>query len=585
MNKPEFIPTDSSESGSSQAEKPLKLELDDSRRLTGKNLVWDNVGAILDTFVSGIDKQQVVDCWLLHVNALLEQVGWAHEKTAYRIFEDGISFLISAPMDALYAATEINEAAWALCCSELNNIPSDGSYSALIKKLQTMIKEEADPALLKFIHQAEIHNTACLVDDDEVSLGYGASSQTWPVNSLPDLNEIYWQQYQPIPTAMITGTNGKSTSVRLCSEMVKLSGKCCGVTSTDFIKVGDTIIDKGDYSGPGGARTLLRHPETEIALLEVARGGLLRRGLAVPHIDAALITNIAEDHFGQYGINNLDALTQAKCIVAKALTTGTLILNADDPQLVKISDSFNHNIVWFSLDKTNPVLVKHQANKGTICYLDNGTMFYQNDNQITEVLAVNNVPMTFKGAARHNIQNALGAIALAIALNIDLRSIRQALTQFSSDIDDNPGRGNQFQIKGAQVILDFAHNTHSMKAMAETVREMPAKRKILMLSAAGDRSDHDIESMTEAAMQMKPELLVIAEIKDYLRGRELNQVPKLIARKAIEIGQLKENIIFTTEPVEGVKLILKQLEADQLALIMALSQRQQIFELLQELQA
>ncbi len=573
--------------------KHLKLVVDDSRRLTGKGLDWDYTGAIMDCFVSGIDKQIVVDCWQKHIDTLLTAVGWELQHSQHRIFEDGISFLISAPMDTLYAATEINEAAWALCCDQLlginsakiryESIKNDRAIAKddLVNHLKQLIADEENPTILSWMQQAANNNVPCLFDDDEISLGHGKSCKTWRLSELPDLNTIQWEQFESIPIAMVTGTNGKSTSVRVTAEMVKAAGISCGITSTDFIRVADEIIDEGDYSGPGGARILLRNNKTEMALLEVARGGLLRRGLAVEHIDAALITNIAEDHFGQYGINNLDALTQAKCIVAKALTAGNLVLNGDDPQLIKASKTLDKNIIWFSLDKHNEVFEKTK-NLVAKVYVDDGMMVFEDHSQRLEVITVNDVSMTINGAAKHNIQNALGAIALAMSLEIDLSAIRHALKYFNSDASDNPGRGNRYQVNGAEVIVDFAHNTHSMQAMAETVKEMPANNKYLLLSAAGDRSDTDIQQMVSAALTMRPTILIIAEIEEYLRGRKIGEIPQLIKRKAMQLGLEQKNIIICENPLIGAETVIQKLGSGDLGLIMALTQRQQISELLSQ---
>lgn len=559
----------------------IKLELDDSRRLTGKSFIWDYPGAIMDVFVRGVDKQRVVEHWQKQVKSLLQAVGWGEEKIDYRIFDDGISFVISAPLDGLYAATEVNEAAWKLCCAELEHATLPESKDTIVGQLKTAIAEESHPELLALVARAKAEDVPLLVDDEEIALGYGASSQTWQISSLPEPDSLNWRKFHRIPVAMITGTNGKSTTVRLTAEMVNLSGKCCGITSTDFIKVGDTVLDEGDYSGPMGARTLLKHHNTEVALLEVARGGLLRRGLAIPHADVALITNIAEDHLGQYGINNLQDLTRAKAIVAKSLTDGPLILNADDPQLVKISHHLQNTIMWFSMENTNPVIKRHVANGGSACFVSQGKMICQDAEKRIEVIDINQVPMTFSGAAKHNIQNALAAIALAYVLKIDWDSIRKGLKSFNSDFSDNPGRGNRFDYQGAKVIVDFAHNTHSMTAMSDMVRHMPATRKILLLSGAGDRSDHHIKQMTDAALKMQPDLLIIAEIKEYLRGRAAGEVPEIIAREAARSGLPKQKIKRVDSPVAGTKFILEQIKPQDLVMIMALTQRQEIYELLQ----
>lgn len=554
----------------------IKLELDDSRRLTGKGLMWDHHGAVMDVLVEGIDKTKVVQCWQHHIQSLLKIVGWQNENITARIFENGASLAISAPFDALYAATEINETAWTLTCDELTGHfePIDDER---IEELRQMIADEVNPNLLALIEQAQKHNVPWLTDDDAFSLGFGATAEVWEVDCLPDVSEVDWSKYKSVPVAMITGTNGKSTSVRLSSEIFKHAGKCCGVTSTDFIRVGEKIIDKGDYSGPGGARMLLRDNAVDVALLEVARGGILRRGLPIPQVDAALITNIAEDHLGQYGINTIEGLTATKFVVAKAVSDkGTLILNADDSQIVEYAKQINKNKCWFSTDENNPVLQQHHADGGAICFVRDGVMVYQDAVSTHEVVSVNDVPMCFHGAAIHNVQNSLGAIALAKSLGVADDHIQSALCHFRSDAQDNPGRGNVFDIKGAKVIMDFAHNEHSMKAMVTTMSNMMAKRKWLMLSAAGDRSDHDISVMTEAAMAMAPDCMVAVELEDYLRGREVGEIPDLMQKVAKNFSFKPVEFHVSPDPLAGVKLIVERLQPGDLVLLLVLSDRDKV---------
>lgn len=569
----------------------LTLSLDDNRRLTGKNLLSDQPGAIIDAFVSGIDKLVVVNVWSKYAKQLLNAVDWVDEQTFSRIFEDGISIAISAPEDALYAACDLNEIAWQLTCDELNQTQSTESISAAVSRLKQTITEEVNPKLLELINLSKSKNIVYLVDDDEFSLGYGTTAQCWPITALPDASTINWQQYKPIPLAYVTGTNGKSTSVRIMSQIIKQAGKCCGVTSTDFIRVGDNIIDHGDYSGPGGARMLLRHPETETAILEVARGGLLRRGLPIDNVDAALITNIAEDHLGQYGINTVAALAQAKAIVAKGLLNkghsnvqreGTLVLNADDECLVALAPQLPVNKCWFSLHESNTTLQQHKQKGGAVCFVREQQLVYSNGCEESIIIAVKDIPMTLNGAALHNIQNALGAIALAKCLDIDNQSIKIALSNFASNLEDNPGRGNRFSVKNADVIMDFAHNVHSMSAMAVTTANMKAKRKFLMLSHAGDRSDNEIINMTKTALTMQPDFIVAAELEHYLRGRALGEVPQLIVNTALASGMKKNNIYIADSPYKGAKHILEQLQENDLALLMVLSERTEIIELLQD---
>ena len=558
-----------------------KLELDDSRRLTGKGLLWDHPGAVIDAFVDGVDKSKVVGCWQHHAQNLLKQVGWGHEQVTHRVFEDGVTVALSAPMDALYAATEINEAAWQLACDELTG-NSRNIDAELVDSLKKLIDEERNPQLMALLNEAESRGVPCLSDDDEFSLGYGATAEVWAIDKLPAVDSIEWDKYQKVPIALITGTNGKSTSVRLASGVVEQAGRSCGVTSTDFIRVGSNIIDRGDYSGPGGARTLLRHPDVDVALLEVARGGILRRGLPIPTVDAALVTNVAEDHLGQYGINTLRALTQTKFVVAKGLTeNGTLVVNADDGESVAWAPNIDKRKCWFAIDKANPVLVDHMAQGGAVCYVDNGMMVYRSGGgDISEIVAVNDVPCTFEGAAVHNIQNALGVIGLSKSLGLADDAIREGLKGFRSDAADNPGRGNVFEYNGAKLVVDFAHNEHSMKAIATTTANMPCKHKWLLMSSAGDRSDKDITAMAEAALSMKPDALVVAELEDYLRGRELGDIPAFIYEIAKRHGVDEGRLHTESDPVAAVKYILERLEPGDLALLLVLSNRDEVVELI-----
>ncbi|WP_220462993.1 Mur ligase family protein [Colwellia sp. MB02u-6] len=567
--------------------KNITLSLDDNRRLTGKNLLSDQPGAIIDAFVSGIDKLVVVNVWSIYVNRLLKAVNWSNEKIYSRIFEDGITIAISAPIDALYAACDLNEIAWQLTCEELTHTENAEPMSTAIVRLKAAIAEEVNPKLLALIKQSKAKGIVYLVDDDEFSLGYGTTAQCWPISALPELASINWSQYHSIPLAYVTGTNGKSTSVRIMSQIIEQAGKCCGVTSTDFIRVGDNIIDHGDYSGPGGARMLLRHPNTQTAILEVARGGILRRGLPIDKVDAALITNIAEDHLGQYGINTVAALAQAKAVVAKGLqhngeSKGTLVLNADDEYLVALAPELLVNKCWFSLDENNTTLQQHKQQGDAVCFVKDQQLVYADANEETSIIGVNDIPMTLNGAALHNIQNALGAIGLAKSLDIDNKAIKNALSKFASNSEDNPGRGNQFNVNNAQVIMDFAHNVHSMQAMAVTTANIKAERKFLMLSHAGDRTDSEIINMTKTALKMQPDFIIAVEVEPYLRGRALGEVPQLIIDTALAHGIKQHNIFTFKSPFAGAKYIIEQLQANDLALLMVLSEREEITKLLLE---
>ena len=393
-----------------------------------------------------------------------------------------------------------------------------------------------------------------------------------------------------MPLSLITGTNGKSTSVRLAAQIAKAAGICAGVTSTDFIKVGDTIIDDGDYSGPGGARMLLRDKRCEMAFLEVARGGLLRRGLPVNRANAALVTNIASDHLGQYGINTVDEITDVKMMVSKAIAPAssseasltknasyqaTLVLNADDKRLVQSAKLTNAPICWFSLDANNPV-IKQALDKQTPCvFVENDEIIYCK--QTRSIIArVNDVPMTMQGTALHNVQNALGVIGLCESLGMPRSAIQDGLYSFASNANDNPGRGNVYELDGIKVIVDFAHNSHSMQAVINMAAKMPSNRTHVMFSHAGDRSDQDIKDLSDAVYQLSPATYCLAELEQYLRGREVGEISDIVRKHLLSKGVKQEQIILADDPLAGTKMLMSEAKKGDLVLLFVLSDRERV---------
>ncbi|WP_339723353.1 Mur ligase family protein [uncultured Paraglaciecola sp.] len=560
----------------------MRLELDEARRLTGPNLLWDHPGAIVDVFIAGIDKQKVVNLWQHWVAKLLEEFGWQSDTT-YRLHNEGANLALCAPMDALYCACDLAELAWHCAVAELRGeaIPD---WQQRLNELHLELAEERNPALISFMDAAQKHGVSCIVDDDEVSLGMGKSSQTWPSRALPELATIQWQQYQDIPRVFITGTNGKSTSVRLASHIAKAAGYVAGVTSTDFIRVGDDIIDTGDYSGPGGARMLLRNPRTELAFLEVARGGILRRGIPVDSVNAALITNVASDHLGQYGINTVAELAQTKFVVAKGLdANGTLVLNADNKLVVEQALKLDKKICWFSTDETNPLIQSQLTSGGAAVFIRNRHIVYAAANQEEVIEGLEQVPMTLNGAAEHNVQNALGVVGLCKALNLPTQAIRDGLQDFGSNAQDNPGRGNIYEVNGIQVLVDFAHNEHSMRAVVKTIKQLPAKRRIAMFSHAGDRSDEDIRNLTAAVTELDASLYVVCELERYLRGREIGDVPKVATEFLRQQAVPAKKIQYAANPLEGAKIAMEFAQPGDVVLLFVLSDREEVHHYLSQL--
>jgi UDP-N-acetylmuramyl tripeptide synthase len=558
-----------------------QLVLEDSRRITGPGMIWNKRGALVDVLVDGFDKDAVVTVWKTQIERVLDALGWQESYTNHRIFENGATLLISAPTDLLYSAVFVIETSWHLTAHRLLELePQD--FGKLITDLKEVVKLEANPALIALQEAADEKAIDILSDDDFVSLGHGNGSKVWSINELPSPDDVEWDKLHNLPVALITGTNGKSTSVRLATAIGEAAGLVSGSTSTDYVKLGDEVLDYGDYSGPGGARMLLRDKRLEIAFLETARGGILRRGLPLFQARAALVTNIAADHLGQYGVNTVEALAQAKFAVARAVSkNGVLVLNADDPLVLENGGTFEKTKCWFSLDADNAKIRGARESGWPCCWFEDETIYYFDGEKVDLRIPVSDIAITMGGTARFNVQNAMGAIGLARAMAIGNQAIIKGLTKFSASPDNNPGRCNEFDVKGAKVFVDFAHNPHAIAAMSNLIENLPAKRRYLLICHAGDRSDQDIKDLTKGAIGFRPDLVVAAEIEDYLRGRELGDVPALIAEECVANGIADDALKFAASPGEGTELILENLDQGDVALILALADRERVFELIE----
>jgi UDP-N-acetylmuramyl tripeptide synthase len=544
--------------------------------------VWSLPGAILDVLIIDMDMRQVLASWYRQVEQLLGEVGWVDPRLTHRQFENGYNLLLAAPIDQLYSAALALETAWYFCACELLDRPVE-SRAGLLDEIREQMRQERNPALLEIESAAADHGVDFLVDDETLSLGHGCGSRSYPMEQIPAPTEVDWSAIHDVPIALITGTNGKSTSVRLLDAIARAAGHVSGVTSTDFVRVGDDVLDRGDYSGPGGARLLLRDPRLEVAFLEVARGGILRRGLPLRRARAALVTNIASDHLGQYGVNTLAALTETKFAVGKTLAEdGMLIANADDAQICNyLGSARQHNLCWFSLDKSNLQIQRQISLRRPCSFADNKHLHYFDGQSFIDICAIDDVPMTLNGAALHNVRNALGAIGVAMAMGYTPQTIGAGLRKFYSDASDNPGRMNHFLLaNGARVIVDFAHNEHGVNAIVDTVGRMPAGNKWALFGSAGDRSDEQMAAIARGVCSIAPDHVVITELEKYLRGRQSGEVSQIMKQACLENGIPEDRIHLMHSPLDGVKFALDHMAAEDLGLFLVLSQRSEIIEYL-----
>jgi cyanophycin synthetase len=554
----------------------------DSRRLTGPGLLLDGPGAVLDIRLEQQDTDRAVAAWQNATRRLLQAVGWKDETLASRPFPGGVSLAFTAPIDGLYAATELNERAWAIAAAELRGERAP-DFRAAVAGLLDEIENERNPVLVEIYRQARSRGLNFLSGEDLVSVGSGPGALIWRVDDLPDPGAVDWAAASDIPIALVTGSNGKTTVVRLLAAMAEAAGMATGSTSTDGVVIGDTLLEAGDFSGPSGARMVLRHPAVQIALLETARGGILRRGLPVERATVAVITNIADDHLGEFGVESLPDLAATKLLVAKALgSKGTLVLNADDPLLVERSGEIAQPIIWFSLDPDSPI-VSHLSDGPAAVVAEDGMIILAREDGRVDLAPIEAIPITFGGTARYNIANALAAAAGATALGIGPGPIAKVLRRFGRELEDNPGRGNLLEIGGVRLLIDFAHNPHGMSALVEMATAIPAQRRLVLVGQAGDRSDEAIRALARAAWTLSPDHVVVKEMTEYLRGRPVGQVSQLLADEFSQLGLPEDAIFRASGEVEGVRAALEWARPGDLLVLAVHQDRAAVLDLLEAL--
>jgi len=559
------------------------MEFLDARRLTGPNVLWDKPGAILDVKCSANEADLLIPFCEDHVRRMLDAAGWRDEDIRHIRLMGGISIAFSAPIDALYAASAINEWVWDCCDARFGNgeVPD---FEEKVAEIRKAIAEEINPPLLALRAAAIKHGVSFLWDDDEVSVGHGSHSRTWPFRSLPGPDELDWSLFRDIPVGIVTGTNGKTTTVRIAKHLLQSAGRTVGLSCTDWVSINDEIIDRDDWSGPGGARMVLRQQGIDSAILETARGGLLRRGLGIEKAHAALITNISEDHIGDFGSQSVEELLNIKWVISHAVgESGYLILNADDELLVGKSGEYAGAIVWFSLSDANAVIAKH-AKAGGVAFVFSGGNLVRVEGEDRQVIcAVKDIPITLDGAAKHNIANALGAAALTERLGLSLEAIGRGLKTMSQDA--NPGRSNLFEVDGFKVLVDFAHNPEAMHALFSMAQAIPAKRRVLCFGQAGDRTDAQIRELARSAWSIGLEMAFISELEHYRRGRDEGEVFSILRDELQKAGARDDQIRHYEEEHESFDAALEWAESGDLVVILDLGRNSNIQEKLKARQA
>ena len=301
-----------------------------------------------------------------------------------------------------------------------------------------------------------------------------------------------------IPIVAVTGTNGKTTTVRLISHLLGQTGLRVGMTNTDGVYIAGQRIDTGDCSGPKSARNVLQHPDVDAAVLETARGGMLREGLAFDRCNVAVVTNVGSgDHLGLNYITTVEDLAVLKRVIVQNIADkGMAVLNAADPIVAAMARHCRGAVTFFAADRNNPVMATHLAQGRRAVYVDNGYLVAA-EGAVQHKMALADVPVTLQGTIGFQVENVMASVAAAWGLGLEWEALRRGLANFVNDSDNAQGRFNLFHFRGATIIADYGHNPDAIAALVRAVETMPAKRRSVVISGAGDRRDEDIRQQTE----------------------------------------------------------------------------------------
>lgn len=375
-----------------------------------------------------------------------------------------------------------------------------------------------------------------------------------------------------IPVAAITGTNGKTTTARMLAHVMKSSGHVVGMTSTGGVQIDGRVTVKGDMTGPQSAQIVLRDPTIDFAVLETARGGILRAGLGYSECDVAACINITADHMGLGGIETLEQLAKVKETVVR-IANDTVVLNADDKLCLKMADNTRaKHLCYVTMDPTHGLVREHIRANGRAVVLEkgiNGDMITIYDNGAHMPLLWSHlIPATIEGKAMHNVQNAMFAAAMAFSFGKDLDDIRSGLRTFDTSFFQSPGRTNVYNEHPFKVILDYAHNQASFRAMSDLAgRLSPTGRSIMVISTPGDRRNEDIRSSVNACLPEFTHFIVKAD--GNRRGRGHDEVPQLMRHYLLESGIDDANITVIADEEPAVDFVLNMAKDGDLVVITA----------------
>jgi len=546
----------------------------ESRRLMGPNLMYAGLGAVLDVVLDDASHERnasLLHAWHARVAELTRALGWPDAVTTQRVYPGGASLFVHAPVDQLMTATDVCESAW--MSTELAIVgPVRDATAATIDELRAMAEAEACPALVALWNEGQRRRLNVTFDEHAACVGSGSGAHCWSLRDIPVIESIDWNGVRDTPIVLVTGSNGKTTVVRMVAAMARAVGHVVGYTCTDGVWIGDAQVESGDWSGPVGARRVLQDPSVTFAVLETARGGLLRRGLAVQHAAVATVVTLSPDHFGDYGINDLETLAEVKILVGTAVKDhGLLVVNAGVPSLVQATASY--------AGRMSTVTVQHDITSESARAAFTWTS--SSDLQLTTG-ELAGIPATLGGSATHNVLNALIAATVAAELRLG-DAARAALLAFGADSRDNMGRLMTRDVGGVTVVIDYAHNPQSVAALIDATRDIPATRRAVSLGTGGDRDDAALQAIAGAAVASGIiDLYIAKEMPKFLRGRAPGSISGVLLDALRALGVPDTQLANAPDDMSAVRHALTWARTGDLLLLAVHDQRDAVLQLVEQ---
>lgn len=538
------------------------------RVLAGANVFFKDVGAIMEIVTRDEQKAAFVAAYETELRKVLDALGWDDVPIHKRVYSKGFIFAIPTEYDYSYAGCKILGITLDMVTAVFDGLELP-DFNEEVSYLEYVLSRERYITVRNIYKEARERSLNVFIDEGTISIGSGKGAFIAKLDEI-GFGDVPWDKIYEVPSVMVTGTNGKTTTVRLTSFINKHAGKVVGYCSTDWVMVDGQIVSEGDLSGPRGNQTVLTDPRVEVAVLEVARGGLIKRGIVTSSVNGAAVMNVGADHLGVNGIDTVEDLAEAKFLVHDGVKPGGhSIINLDDQLTHQFMLKIDNLKAYVSQKLPEAEILSYLKDGDYAAYVDNGAFYVHRDGQKHFIANINDVDLTYKGLAKHNIENVLVAICLSLELGRTYQEIHDGLVAFVND-ENNQGRFNFFEINKSRFIVDYGHNHAAVATIFKFARQIagPETKLTALLGFSGDRK-FMIKDIAKSVIEHKIDNIIIKQFHNYARGAERGELAEMLRKSLIKNGFDENNIIATVDTeIEAAEIALSKSNEDQIFIML-----------------